>query len=281
MKKRFKRIYIEITNVCNLNCSFCSKDHYVKKSITLSQMEHILKEIDPYCDYVYLHIKGEPLVHPKIIEILDLCHQYHKYVQLVSNGTFLYQYGKQIKKHPAIRKFSISLHSLEEQPNPLEYMNQVMDFLDLPSSHVEIDLRFWNKQYIASSLLMKKMIERLSKRYDKDIIEMMKTTNRMTLDEHVHLNFDIQFVWPSLTNEYISDEGICYGSRSMIGILVNGDVVPCCLDSDGAIVLGNIYDASLSSILKEERYQKMKTKMEQRKLVEELCQKCGYCRRFK
>ena len=87
--KKFKKIYIEITNICNLNCSFCSKDNRIKESISLTNIEELLKKINDYTDYVYLHVKGEPLLHPKLKEILDLCEKYHKKVNITTNETLI------------------------------------------------------------------------------------------------------------------------------------------------------------------------------------------------
>ena len=35
--KKYKKIYIEITNNCNLNCSFCSKVNRAKRNMTLDE----------------------------------------------------------------------------------------------------------------------------------------------------------------------------------------------------------------------------------------------------
>lgn len=62
---KFKKIYVEITNICNLNCSFCSKDNLKKKEMSLQEFDKVLSKIRQYTDTIYLHVKGEPLLHSK------------------------------------------------------------------------------------------------------------------------------------------------------------------------------------------------------------------------
>ena len=136
--KKFKKIYIEITNVCNLACSFCSIDHRIKKSITVEEFESILKKIDKYTDYIYLHVKGEPLLHPKLKELLDLADKYHKHVNITTNGTLLLE-KTDILKHKAVRQINISLHSENKKENYLEDINNFVENL----KDKIIVLRYW------------------------------------------------------------------------------------------------------------------------------------------
>ena len=107
--KKFKKIYVEITNICNLNCPFCSKDNNKLKEMTKEEFEYILKKINNYTDYLYLHVKGEPLLHSKLNEIIELCDKYHKKVNITTNGTLLKDNLEIMKK---VRQINISLHSL-------------------------------------------------------------------------------------------------------------------------------------------------------------------------
>ena len=75
---KFKKIYIEITNICNKNCSFCSKTNRKKREMSIDEFETVLKRINNYTDYIYLHIKGEPLTHSNFEEIVKLCKKYNK-----------------------------------------------------------------------------------------------------------------------------------------------------------------------------------------------------------
>ena len=168
--KKFKKIYIEITNICNLNCPFCSKDNRKKQEMSLDDFEHILKQINDYTDYLYLHIKGEPLIHSKIEDILNLCFKYNKQVNITTNGTLL---SKKYKLLDKIRQINISLHSLSE--DKLLAVLKCGDYLS--SKEVQIVYRFWTNDNLLNQVL---------KYYDyKDEI-----TNNFKLKNNIYLNRD-------------------------------------------------------------------------------------------
>ena len=253
--KKFKKIYIEITNICNLNCPFCSKDNRKKQEMSLDDFEHILKQINDYTDYLYLHIKGEPLIHSKIEDILNLCFKYNKQVNITTNGTLL---NIKYKLLDNVRQINISLHSLSK-----DKLLDVLKFGDyLSSKGVQIVYRFWTNDNLLNQVL---------KYYDyKDEI-----TNNFKLKNNIYLNRDKEFTWPNLNNKFISRKGTCYGLKTHLGILVDGTVVPCCLDT-GILNLGNVLKEEFGDILNKERTKNIITNFNNNKLVEELCQKCDF-----
>ncbi len=257
--KKFKKIYIEITNICNLNCSFCSKDNKEKREMTLIEFEHILKQIDNYTDYLYLHVKGEPLLHSEIEEIINLCKKYHKYINITTNGTLLKQKLNILEN---VRQINISLHSLIDK-------NKLIDILKcgdyLSEKNVQVVYRFWTNN---NHDLIKNILDYYN--YKDEL------SNNMKLKDNLYLNKSFEFVWPSLNNPFISNIGYCQGMNSHIGILVDGTIIPCCLDSSGIINLGNIYEEDLKDILNKEKTKQIINGFKNNKLVEELCQKCDF-----
>ena len=257
--KKFKKIYIEITNICNLNCSFCSKDNKEKREMTLIEFEHILKQIDNYTDYLYLHVKGEPLLHSEIEEIINLCKKYHKYINITTNGTLLKQKLNILEN---VRQINISLHSLIDK-------NKLIDILKcgdyLSEKNVQVVYRFWTNN---NRDLIKNILDYYN--YKDEL------SNNMKLKDNLYLNKSFEFVWPSLNNPFISNIGYCQGMNSHIGILVDGTIIPCCLDSSGIINLGNIYEEDLKDILNKEKTKQVINGFKNNKLVEELCQKCDF-----
>ena len=253
--KKFKKIYIEITNICNLNCSFCSKDSRKKQEMSLESFEHILKQIDNYTDYLYLHVKGEPLLHSNIENILNLCFKYNKQVNITTNGTLLNEKYKLLER---VRQINISVHSLNEEK--LETVLKCGDYLS--SKGVQIVYRFWTNDNLLSQVL---------KYYNYK----NKITNNFKLKNNIYINKDKQFTWPNLNNKFISNKGTCYGLKTHLGILVDGTVVPCCLDT-GVISLGNVLKEEFVDILNKERTKKIIINFNNNKLVEELCQKCDF-----
>lgn len=275
--KKFKKIYIEITNICNLNCSFCSKDNRIKESISLTKMEEVLNKINDYTDYVYLHVKGEPLLHPKLKEILDLCEKYHKKVNVTTNATLVKE-KESILNHPAIRQINLSVHSENKKENYLEEIFAVVDKL----KNKNIVYRFWTMEANNLPKESTDSVEKIINHYQlsPEIVEKLKKDTNIKINSHTYVNKANQFIWPDINNDYYKETGYCYALKDQLAILVDGTVVPCCLDSNGIINLGNIYNNDLSEIIGSSRYQEMRIGFCNRKVTEELCKHCSYKERF-
>ena len=271
--KKFKKIYIEITNICNLSCSFCSIDNRLKEIITPEKFEEILKKIDKYTDYIYLHVKGEPLLHPNLKELLDIANKYNKQVNITTNGTLINE-KIDILLHPAIRQINISLHSENNKENYIEDINRNVDKL----KDKIIVLRYWtlkdNKLNEISTNLVDKIISYY--KLSTDTVNKINSENHIKLRDNLYLDKQNEFVWPDLSNDYYNEIGTCYALKDQLAILVDGTVVPCCLDSNGIINLGNIYNNSLEEIINSTRFTNMKKGFENRKCNEELCKHCSF-----
>ena len=257
--KQFKKIYIEITNKCNLNCAFCSEDNLKKREMTLDEFEMILQKIDGYTDYIYLHVKGEPLIHSKFSEILDLCEKYDKKVNITTNGVLLKHRLEDLKR---VRQINLSLQSITE----ISLLKDIFEVVDVLKNTTYISYRLWVR-----TGLEKEIIRSLQSKYSD-----FKELKNQSLDKNVFINFEKEFLWPSIKNGVCREKGTCYGTRTHIAILVDGTVVPCCLDSFGVIDLGNIYEDSLENIVESERFYKIKSGFENNILEEELCKRCGF-----
>ena len=96
------------------------------------------------------------------------------------------------------------------------------------------------------------------------------------LADNVYFEVEKEFIWPSMKNNYFNEEGSCRGLRDFIGILVSGEVIPCCLDSAGVINLGNIYKDDLCDIINSQIYKEMKQGFLNNKKIHPLCKKCNF-----
>lgn len=261
--KKFKKIYIEITNICNLNCPFCSKDEKEKKEMSLLHFEHILKGINDYTDYLYLHVKGEPLLHKNFKDILGLCKKYNKAVNITTNATLLKKRLNDILDSKVVRQVNISLQSLIS----LDYIDDIIMCADIMSdAGIQVVYRMW-----VENKYQNKLLEKIEKHYNKRI-----ENDNTKLKGNLYFNKDEEFVWPHLNNKIYNEIGTCYGTRTHVGILVDGTVIPCCLDSNGIINLGNIFNDSFSKIIASDRFINIKTNFQNNKLCEQLCKKCGF-----
>lgn len=274
--KKFKKIYIEITNKCNLNCSFCSKSNKKKKEMSTIEFENVLKKIDAYADYIYLHVKGEPLLHSHFNDILTLSKKYHKQVNITTNGTLLKSKLFDIVNSNVVRQINISMQSMVNE----NYLNDILESIKyiLSNSNIQIVLRFWALENNQFSNLQKDIIMKIIKYFklDANIIKDIKEKNNITLCNRLYLNKESLFVWPSLENDYYNEVGKCYGLKTHVGILADGTVVPCCLDSEGIIALGNIFNENFDHIINSKRSQDMIKNFNNNKVCELLCKKCSF-----
>lgn len=274
--KKFKKIYIEITNICNLSCIFCSKVEKSRRMLSTSEFKTIVEKVKDYTDYIYLHVKGEPLTHPNIIELINIANDYNLKVNLTTNGVLFPKYVEELSKCENLSKINFSLHSENNIPN---YCEKIFESVNKLNNQTVI-YRLWtlkeNELDEKSTIIVDKIINHYN--LDKTFIEKVKTENNIKINSTTYVDKDNEFTWPKI-NDYQSN-GYCYALKTQIAILSDGTVVPCCLDSNGQIELGNIFTDSLEEIMSSERYQNLKKSFQDRKPCEELCKSCTFKERF-
>lgn len=268
-----KRIYLEITNACNLNCPFCTNTKG-NDYLNLNLIDSYTNQIKPYCNYLYLHIIGEPLLHPEFNKILDLLDKKNFDVQLVTNGTLLYKY-KDILKHSCIRKLSISIHSINNMNFNNKYFETINNLIEI-NKNSKLELRFYD--YDNLSLDLKSYLDYLKETYN---FEITKKINSYKLKENTYIYFSDLFNWPNINDPYISNVGTCKGAIDMLAINSKSEVTLCCLDPYGYNSLGNLKETTFKEIIESEKYINICNEIKNSKINQELCQKCTYRLRFK
>ena len=266
MKKRFKKIYIEITNGCNLNCDFCIKNSRKSKFISIDEFNLLLNKIKDYTNYLYFHVLGEPLLHPKINDLINIASKDFK-INITTNGYLI----EKIKNNKNIRQLNISLHSFDNKYNISlkKYLDNIFNTVDnLIKNNTYISLRLWVK-----NKYNKEIINYINNRYNTDI---SYDVENYTINNNLFINHFHEFIWPDLNNNTYDENGTCYGLIDHIGILVDGTIIPCCLDSRGDINLGNIYINDLDEILKSDRIKNIIKNFKNNKKCEELCKHCKF-----
>ncbi|MEG0691540.1 MAG: radical SAM/SPASM domain-containing protein [Oscillospiraceae bacterium] len=283
---RFKRVYIEISNICNLSCSFCSPLLREKRVMTVDEFRHIASEIKPHTSFIYFHVKGEPLMHPKLKEFLDIAHETGLRVNLTTNGTLLKKQQALLLSHPAVRQVNISLHSFSEQDdlNEGNYIKNAVSFSKLANEQgIYVVLRLWNldKDNNISDESMH-IMNYIESEYGltEPLIDSMGGRQSVKIAKSAFVGWEQEFEWPSLSHDFVSDTGFCYGMRHQIAILVDGTVVPCCLDANGQAPLGNIYTRKFADIIETKRAKEIRHGFENRLAVNKLCKHCSFRTKF-
>jgi radical SAM protein with 4Fe4S-binding SPASM domain len=274
-----------------LSCTFCPPTERQANFIKVDAFSKILDEIKPHTDHIYYHVKGEPLLHPKIDELLDLSYEKGFHVNLTTNGTLLNKAKHRIFKKPALRQINFSLHSFdghEGSTNREEYITSILSFAKeaVEQSDLLISLRLWNLDQDnatnAERNRNRQTLEYIEHAFNLDykIEEKFIRGKGLKISDRIYLNQDHEFKWPKLTEAEDEGKGFCHALRNQAAILVDGTVVPCCLDGEGVINLGNIHQTAFSDIVEGERANNLYDGFSRREVVEELCRKCGYRQRF-
>jgi len=288
--KKFKKVYIEITNVCNLSCDFCPKTSRRLRFMDKKSFQHIVNSVKLHTDHIYFHLMGEPFLNQNLKSFLDISDESSLKVNITTNGTLISEVKDILLDSQALRQVNISLHSFEANDGHVkfnEYIDNIVEFVKDASEKTNIitSLRLWNldTKYSASNSRNVDIFEFLEQRFEikSSLRENLKEKNSFKLKNNVYLSMGEKFKWPSLQVEELGERVFCYGLRDQVGILVDGTVVPCCLDSDGSIALGNIFENTLEEILNSKRAKDIYNGFSGRKAVEELCKKCGFINRVR
>ena len=276
---RFAKVYIEISNLCNLSCRFCPGTKRPKGRMDLERFSNILEKLKGYTEFVYFHLMGEPLLHPDLPQFLDVAGKMGFKVILTTNGTLLESRKELLLSSPAVHKVNISLHAFEanDLSVPFEaYVDGCLNYGKAAEGNKLTVFRLWNSggEDKQNGLLL----QRLEAVFPKPWKDSRKGTQ---LAPKVYLEPGEKFDWPDLNAPEEEGPYFCYGLRDQIGILWDGTVVPCCLDHEGDIPLGNILTQNLDEILQSDRAKAIYEGFSKRAAAEPLCRRCGYARRFK
>ena len=267
----YQRIYLEITDVCNLNCPFCLQTSRKPRFMSLDEVAHVLREIDDQTEHLYLHLKGEPTLHPELKAIMDLAYDHHKKVHLVTNGTRLSALDFDLIAHPTLSSLAISLQCVQtlSDPERQTYLKNLENLIiRSESAPFSLFLRVWSENNEELLNWLRTVL--------KVDFQYHPSKHRIQIRKNLALDFDKEFQWPSLNNPFIGDIGHCYGGLKMMAILVDGTLSPCCLDNDGDIALGNLFETPFKTLVSSERYQRFVSEMASNHLCEPLCQHCTY-----
>ncbi len=307
MKTRFDKAYIEITNCCNLSCSFCGLT--VRPRIFMDESDFILvlDRLSGWTKILYFHLMGEPFLHPAIFRFLELAGERGFSVNLTTNGTLLSERLPGAAAVPSLARLNLSVQSLEQFPpeERIERLRSLVSCVRAFASRQRLvrpdflsSFRFWTRDNGGFS---SPLLEELARAFNPDSSragvltpEILAGRNGFVLSPGMAVHAADTFEWPSLPqpggeagggttgseNRDTLVRGFCRGLRDQIGVLADGTVVPCCLDRNGDIALGNLLREDLQTILERPRARALYDGFTARRVVEPLCNGCSYRKRF-
>ena len=275
--KRFRKIYLEISNICNLNCAFCPGTTRPLHAMNEAEFSIALHKLRPWTDYLYFHLMGEPLCHPQLERFLELANDAGFRVIITTNGTLLRAKSQILLHSPAVHKVNVSLHAFEANDLNVpfsQYLHDCFSFGQTASGNKIVCYRLWNQ---GAETKNHEILDAMHNYFPGNWVEESHGTR---IDNGIYLEYGERFDWPDLSCPEGSDRGFCYGLRDQLGILCDGTVVPCCLDHNGDLALGNLFQQEMEEILNSPRATAIYEGFSKRIIAESLCRRCGYARRF-
>lgn len=270
------RCYIEITNVCNLNCDFCPKHNRKSRHLSVEEFDLLTNRVRDKVIFLYFHLMGEPMLHPSLPLFIRMAREKGFKTVLTSNGTLLDRTKDLLESLP--HKIQLSLHSHESNDNIShsfasidDYIDKVMQFATVAAEKGTcMVLRLWNQGGLdAENETMIKLLEQYAPR------PWVERPDGFRLAPNLYLEFDRKFQWPETISGDGSDHEVhCKALLKQIGILADGSLVPCCLDHNGDVTLGNLLHQSLDEILLSPRAQALVEGFRHHTATEALCQNC-------
>ena len=268
-----KKIYLEITDICNLSCSFCHGTLREPRMMSAEAFSSITDKIRGRAEYLYFHLMGEPLMHPGLPAFISMASEKGFKPVLTTNGTLLPERGGEILQTP-LYKINISLHSAEANPGRASegYAEECIAFAKAAARKGVLTVfRLWNKGGLETN--NGALLSVLKSGYPG---EWEKTRSGYRLADRTFIEFGEKFDWPDAHAQKHEGEMFCYALRDQVGILCDGTVVPCCLDAEGIMALGNIHGSDLEAVLSSEKARKIYDGFSSHRASEELCTRCGY-----
>ena len=282
----YSRVDVEITNLCNRSCSFCPGTTRPPRRMSLAEFDRVTDRLVGVTEYLYYHVMGEPLTHPELPDFIRLAKEKGFKSAITTNGTLLPTRGQALID-AGVYKVNISVHSFEDGENAAShgaYLDGILDFADKASqSGVLTVLRLWNLDGHGEALGGNngRTLDYLRTRFpDTESFPWKFSARGARMRDKLHLEYGDRFEWPDRAADDRGDSVFCYGLKDHFAILCDGTVVPCCLDREGAISLGNIHELPIQDILNSPRAIAMREGFQKRCATEELCRRCGYARRF-
>ena len=269
-EKMIDRCYIEITNTCNLDCHFCPKHQRKRRQLSAEEFDLLTDKVRGKVCFLYFHLMGEPLLHPLLPQFITMAREKGFKTVLTSNGTLLNRAMNLLDTLP--HKVQLSLHSHESNARGelSSYMEEVMNFATQAAAKGTcVVLRLWNQGGMdkENELVMDYIAEYVPRPWKE-------RPDGFRLCDNLYLEFDRKFEWPSANASSAKREVFCKALLKQIGVLSDGSLVPCCLDHNGDVVLGNLFHQSLEEILSSPRAQAMIEGFQHHTATEALCQNC-------
>ena len=296
-----KKIYIEISDICGLKCSFCPAPKGIRGVMNLEFFRKAVAESTHHTNLITLHILGDPLCVENLEQYLAVAKNANLKVEITTSGANLANLGDfDLLLNAPIKQVNFSLDALNELENRDFLLARIIDFCKYKrqiQSEIFVNLRIQkrarNRDLVA--FLEREFGDFGVKNLERYLCDSQgkKCESRVKLGKKIIIDFREVFAWNLKGLDCFGDKsprndksfaefthGTCLALKTHIGILANGEIVPCCMDSQGILSLGNIKYTTLDLALKSKKAQEMLNGFRQNRIIEPFCKVCDYRKVF-
>lgn len=278
---KFEKIYIELSDICGLKCAFCPSVKGIRGAMSVEDFSKIAQKVAGKGRIYAFHLLGDPLILPNLAEFIAVARAHKMLLELTTSGFYMNAKNQALLlQSENIRQINLSLMAFlaQSRVDLKSYFAPILRFL---RTHIAlkksnfVNLRLWNLGFKGAE-----QNESIYSLLEREFgVKIQRNARKNRLASHIVLHQSEQFRWASLASKTLHTKGSCYALKGQIGILSNGKVVPCCMDSGGVMALGDILQEDLDEILASPRAIAMKEGFKKGEFVELLCQKCEFGRR--
>ena len=279
-----KKIYIEISDVCALSCSFCPAPKNTRGIMPLDLFTRAITQALQFSKTIALHILGDPCKLENLGDYLSIAKQNGAKIELVTSGAYLHKHSVALLTSAPIKQISISLEAGFDKNNKIpNYLENVRKFALFHKQNPQcfLNFRIQDKRLLQD----KSKLDAIFQVLDLQKEQMIFKNGRIKLWQKAFLVVKESFFWAGfeilesskiLESSQNLESKKCHALKEQVGILSNGVVVPCCIDVQGVINLGNIKEQNLSEILNSKHALAIKQGFKNNQAIESLCQKCTF-----
>lgn len=269
-------IRIETTNLCNLKCRMCPQSvktpGVARGCMRFELFQSIVTQIAAFPEnresLFYLHICGEPLLHKDLVRFVRFAAESGLRPILTTNATLL-------TRDKALQLIQAGLSRIEFSFEGLDAATYESIRIGAHFEGVSKNIRtFLELNRDAGSPIHTELV--IVDLPDLDPQRVKDFADRMRSDFDT-VNISGYFDWLGRVDtagfereEYVG----CSSVDSDLNVLWDGRVVPCCLDVDGAMVIGDFTKQSYLEVLSSLRRHALRERLEAGRLDNLPCNHC-------
>lgn len=312
-KIKLREAFLEITSRCNFRCRFCVHPQMrrPKMDMDANDAKRLIGQIAESfaIDHLSLHLYGEPLLHDRVNELARYATQNRLNVNLTTNGAMLTKTKLKAFLDDNVWRIVLSIQHDEKdfgtrragkRWTAQSYFGHIAKlvqfFIDYKSRHADCPTRLEihylltgdikpGVQLIENDADVAKVLNWWGKRLpdhfkpesNPNPIEDQESGYRIQFGRDAYIRFKPAISFGNAVGEAAPDQcdnGYCFFPDSVLCILSDGNLVPCCIDFEGEMKMGNALESDIVTVWNGSRAREIRAAFERGEAPTDRCRQC-------